>query len=185
MVAARSAFRGRRLTRWSPRRVVAVAAALAAGSLAAVARQAYSHPLHTTLTQVTVRADGALELVLRAFVDDFAAAVSERRAVPAAATSTPHDSATARYLEARLVLADAAGQRLPLRIAGIRRASDVIWVTLRSTGTSPGSPVRLTNRVLFERFDDQVNIVQASVAGRRQTLLFTKREGAATKSLAP
>ena len=184
MVAARSA-RGRRLTRWSARRVLAVAAALAAASLAAVARHAYSHPLHTTLTEVTVRADGALELVLRAFVDDFAAAVSERRPVSAAATPTPPDSATARYLEARLVLADAAGRPLPLQVVGIRRASDVMWVTLRSTGTSLGSPVRLTNRVLFERFDDQVNIVQASVAGRRQTLLFTKREGAATKSLAP
>ena len=43
--------------------------------------------------------------------------------------------------------------------------------------------MRLTNRVLFERYDDQVNVVQTSVAGQRRTLLFTKRDGAAAKSI--
>ena len=185
MVARRPPVRRLARNRWSTWRVLSVGALLATVPLAAIARQSYSHPLHTTLTEVTVGADGGLELVLRAFVDDFGAAVSGRPAVPAAATPTPADSATARYLEPRLVLSDASGRRLPLRVAGIRRASELVWVTLRSSGSGPGSGVRLTNRVLFERFDDQVNIVQASLAGRRQTLLFTRHEGAATKQLAP
>lgn len=154
-------------------------------ALVAVVRQAYSHPLHTTLTEITVSADGGLELVVRAFVDDFAAAVSKRPVALPAATATPPDSAIARYVDSTLILVDAAGRRLPLWLAGVRRANELVWVSLRSPGTRAATGVRLTNRILFERFDDQVNIVQANLVGRRQTLLFTRREGAASKPLAP
>ena len=40
---------------------------------------AYSHPLHTTLTEITMAPDGSVQIVLRAFVDDFSAAVTGRR----------------------------------------------------------------------------------------------------------
>jgi hypothetical protein len=157
--------------------------------LVATARRAYSHPLHTTLTEVTFAADGGVELVLRAFVDDFAAAVSGRRAVSAATTVMPADSATARYLGGTLVVSDGAGRRLPWRLGGVRRAGDLVWVTLKVPGggrvrDGVGGP-RLTNRVLFETYDDQVNIVQAMVAGRRHTVLFTRRDGVVAKAVAP
>ena len=151
---------------------------------AAIPGRVYSHPLHTTLTEVTFATDG-VELVLRAFVDDFAAAVSGRPAVSAATTTMPADSATARYLGGTLVVADGAGQRLPWRLSGVRRAGELVWVTLRVPGGGRAGGLRLTNRVLFERYDDQVNIVQAMVAGRRHTVLFTKRDGPVAKAVAP
>jgi len=156
---------------------------MAASGVALVARRADSHPLHTTLTQVTANPDGGLEIELRAFVDDFAAAVSGRPAVAASATTTPADSATARYLAGVLVLTDDAGRRVLLRVAGVRRAGDLVWVTLRAPAAPAGARQRLTNRVLFERYDDQVNIVQSNVRGRRQTLLFTKRDGGVAKPI--
>ena len=167
-------------------RIVAVCALTIALGIGPFARQALSHPLHTTLTEVTVAADGTVTLVIRAFVDDFAAAIAGRPVAAPAATATPTDSASARYLAANLVIVDEAGRRIPLAVSGTRRASDVIWVTLRSSSSSRRvGAMRLTNRVLFERFDDQVNIVQSTIGGRRQTLLFTKKEGVAPKALTP
>jgi hypothetical protein len=157
---------------------------VAAATLVA-AREAYSHPLHTTLTEVTVGDDGRMQVVLRAFVDDFAAAISRTPAVAPAATRTPPDSAAARYLDATLIVVDGSGSRLPLHVAGIRRTNDLVWVTLRASDSRATRGVRLTNRVLFERFDDQVNIVQANIGGRRHTVLFTRREGATAKTIAP
>ena len=158
---------------------------IAAAATLAAAREAYSHPLHTTLTEVTVGDDGRIQVVLRAFVDDFAAAITRTPAVAPAATRTPADSAAARYLDARLIVVDDFGRRLPLQIAGLRRTNDLVWVTLRAPAGRAARAMRLTNRVLFERFDDQVNIVQANVGGRRHTVLFTKREGATAKAIAP
>ena len=169
----------------SRRSSVLLALATTATILAITPDRVHSHPLHTTLTEVTLATDGGVELVLRAFVDDFAAAVSARPAVSAAATTMPADSATARYLGGTLVVADDAGRRLAWRLSGVRRAGGLVWVTLRVPGSGRVGGVRLTNRVLFERYDDQVNIVQAMVAGRRHTVLFTRSDGAVAKTVVP
>jgi hypothetical protein len=153
-------------------------------ALAVLAPRAYSHPLHTTLTEVTVAADGGVQIVLRAFVDDFSAAIAGNKGTAAPApVLTPADTAAARYLARTVALTDAAGRAAPLVIANIRRTGDLVWVTLRAPALRSVSGARLTNRVLFDRYDDQVNIVQTSIGGRRQTLLFTKREGATAKRI--
>lgn len=140
-------------------------------------RRAWTHPLHTTLAELSFAPGGGVRIVLRAFVDDFSAAVAGVPAGHAGSDATPTDSAAARYLDATIGLTDGAGRRVPLRVELVRRAGDLLWVTLRAPSVRSSEGVRLTNRVLFERWADQVNIVQTSVAGRRQTLLFTRRDG--------
>ena len=146
-------------------------------------RSAYSHPLHTTLTELTVASDGTVQIVVRAFIDDFSAAVTRRASTPGTPVPIPVDSAMARYLGETFVLTDAGGRRVPVAVASVRRTGDLVWVTLHAPALRPVSGARLTNRVLFDRWDDQVNIVQATVGGRRQTLLFTRRDGNAAKRI--
>lgn len=142
-----------------------------------------AHPLHTTLSELTVAPDGTVQIVLRAFVDDFAAAVTRVPSRPGA-IPTPPDSAIARYLGQTVVLTDAASRRVALAVTGTRRTGDLLWVTLRAPVRASGG-VSLTNRVLFERWDDQVNIVQATLGASRQTLLFTRRDGVTAKAIRP
>ena len=165
---------------WS-RRMIAALASL--GAFLLLAPRAYSHPLHTTLTEVTVAPDGGVQIVLRAFVDDFAAAIAGHTGPAAVPVATPTDSATARYLAGRIDLVDATGRPVRLVVAGIRRTGDLVWVTLRAPALHSVTGARLMNRVLFDRYEDQVNIVQTSLGGRRRTLLFTKREGLAAKAM--
>lgn len=173
----------RRVVRRRRRPATALVAMLVSVAIGATASRAYSHPLHTTLSELTVAPDGTVQIVLRAFVDDFSAAVVGRAGPMPTPVSTPPDSATARYLGASVALTDVAGRRVALTLSNVRRSGDLVWVTLRSPASRASTGASLTNRVLFERYDDQVNIVQTSVAGKRRTLLFTKRDGAAPKAL--
>ena len=157
------------------------AAGIALVALAASVRQAYSHPLHTTLTEISVNG-GSLQIVLRAFVDDFSAVANGHGRAVLSTTPALSDSTASRYAGAKLVLSDASGRRIALTTTNVRRAGDLVWITL-SAPVTRGAAVRLTNSVLFERYDDQVNIVQAEIDGRRQTLLFTKRDGGTGKAL--
>ena len=149
--------------------------------LGATVREAYSHPLHTTLTEVSVNA-GELQIVVRAFVDDFSAVANGHGRATLATIPALSDSAAARYAGAKVVLTDASGGRIALRPTNLRRSGDLVWITL-SAPVARGAAVRLTNSLLFERYDDQVNIVQAAINGRRHTLLFTKRDGGNAKAL--
>ena len=167
----------------SIRRRLVVSAVVIVCGITASTRAAFSHPLHTTLTEVTTLADGSVQIVLRAFIDDYTAAVTGRATRQGLPIPTPADSATARYLGETVVLTDALGRRVPLQLADVRRTDDLVWITLRAPTLRSVAGAHLTNRVLFERWDDQVNIVQTAIGARRQTLLFTKRDGSIAKAI--
>ena len=164
------------------RRWFAVLAVLLVG-MGVRATDADAHPLHTTLTELTTLPDGTPQIVVRVFLDDFSAAVTRRVPTPGAPIPVPPDSAVARYLGETVLLTDGAGRRAPLVLAGMRRTDDLLWVTLRAPTVQSTTGAHLTMRVLFDRWDDQVNIVQCAFGARRQTLLFTKREGNTAKAI--
>jgi len=129
-----------------------------------------AHPLHTTLTELTWRpSGGAVEISVRAFADDFRAAAASSRGTL--------DSGAVAYLRERLTLVDAAGQPLPLVWCGVKQTADLLWLCLRAAAPRglAGAGVRVA--LLFDRYDDQINIVQASYAGRKESLLFARGDG--------
>ncbi len=135
-----------------------------------------AHPLHTTLTTVTWQGDRReLEVAVRTFTQDLADAVTRALRSPAAIASVS-DSAACRYARAALSVRDAAGA--PLRVARCvtERTADVTWIRLVIPAERPVG-LRLRNAFLFERFADQVNIVQADLAGATRTILFTTGDG--------
>ena len=131
-----------------------------------------AHPLHTTLTQLAYRdADRSVEVTVRVFADDF-------RAVLARDVT---DSAAAAYLRSTLTLTDRAGRPLAVVWCGMKRTGDLLWLCLRAPAPRGLSGLRVRVAVLFDRYDDQINIVQAIFEGRRVVLLFTR--GDASKPL--
>jgi hypothetical protein len=134
---------------------------------------AAAHPIHTTLTTVTVDARG-LVLSVRGFADDLSASIATfAKKAPPADWAVPEADA-AQYLAGHVRVSDASGRSLPLRGCGVRRERDVVWLCLRVDGVTDVRVLQVENRILTERHADQVNIVQVDAAGSRKTLLFTK-----------
>lgn len=155
--------------------------ALARGavSLAMVlaARIANAHPIHTTLTALS-HEKGELTLSVRTFADDFSASVAMFAGRTPPSDWTVADADVARYLASRIKIWDASKHALALTPCGIRREREMYWLCVRLTGISDLRGIRMENRLLTERHEDQVNIVQIGVEGSRRTLLFTKKTDA-------
>ena len=152
--------------------VVIVSQAMLLAALAGTA----VHPLHTTLTTVTWQGDRReLEVAVRTFTQDLVDAVTRVARSPAASGSVT-DSAACRYATAALSVRDAAGAPLPVAHCVIERTADVTWIRLAIPAQRPVG-LRFCNAFLFERFADQVNIVQADLSGATRTILFTTGDG--------
>jgi hypothetical protein len=95
------------------------------------------------------------------------------RPAPAAAS----DSAAVGYLRGAFALADRDGRPISLGWQGTRRAADLAWITLRGATPRGLSGLQLQNRILFDSYADQIDIVQAPYDGSRTSLLFTNGEG--------
>jgi hypothetical protein len=129
------------------------------------------HPMHTAVAELIQQdAAGLTTVQIKVFADDFQAAV----ALPAEAAAA--DSAMARYLRGTFALADRSGRPVRLSWAGAKRTGDVILLRLRGAVAGGLTGARVTSLVLCERFEDEVNVVRASYAGRTETLLFTRGE---------
>jgi len=152
--------------------------------LAVAARSAWSHPLHTTLTEIALdSADGSMRLTIRAFADDFSAVVARHAGKVRSADYSVSDTDIASYVAATLAVEEPGGRRAPLTWGGLRRTGDLMWVTVRVPSVRSLRGVRVASTLLFEIFDDQVNIVQATYDGHRHSMLFTAGDGRKVKPL--
>jgi len=165
----------RRRKRWGAR----IALSFCVAALAAAPREANAHPLHTTLVQLTFD-ERAHVLVgsIRVFAGDFAAAVAKHAGATTPDDDRVTDAAAFAYVSSTFRFTDAAGNPVALQWCGSRRVNDLLWLCVRGASTTSPSALRLTDQMLCELFDDQINIVQAVSGSKHTSALFTKGDGA-------
>ena len=128
-------------------------------AVAVLLAPASRHPMHTSSAELVQEAD-SVRVAIRLFADDVATVGAVRT-----------------YLADRFGIVDRSGKAVPLEWAGAEVAGDVLTIRLR--GRVPGglSGTRVSNRVLTDRFTDQVNVVRATYDRRAATLIFTRGDG--------
>ncbi len=126
-----------------------------------------AHPLHTSFAQVNfdTRAK-TVDVSLRVFVDDYTSAAE------AWAKANRSTLPVAGYAAASFTLRGASGP-VAFQSCGDKRVGDLMWVCLRGQFAGKPGGATVISRILFEKFDDQVNIVQTSYDGHKSNLLFT------------
>lgn len=157
------------------RRIIALCATTAT-LLGAGVSVAGAHPLHTTMSELTVDAPHhVVRVVVRAFADDYLKAVAAARKprVPPAVDGAE----SLAYLQGTLVLDD-NGNALTLRSCGVKTSADLVWLCVEASLPAAGNQLHLRNALLVNLFDDQVNIVRATSNGATRSLLFVRGDGA-------
>lgn len=130
------------------------------------ARPAGAHPLHTTLTALGYDpAKREVTLTVRVFADDFGRAAARSRS-------------PLRYLNDAVDVRGPDGRRIRLRCGGVRRTGDLLWIELRGSAPSGVRGGSIRSALMFDLFEDQVNIVQTNLGGSRRSLLFVPGDGA-------
>ena len=137
-----------------------------------------AHPLHTTLTEVTV--DSAMHRVrvmVRVFADDFGTAVTRQAHLAAAPVGRAWSDAADRYVSTAVSITDRTNRPVALRSCGTRRSADLLWICLEGTTLESPLELRGRNSMLCDLFSDQVNIVQFVAGAQKHSVLFTRGDG--------
>ncbi len=82
------------------------------------------------------------------------------------------------YLARTVVVRDAAGRTIELTPTQVTTEGDRLRISLRGFAVAGLRNGRVAATLLQERFDDQVNVVEARIDGRRRTLVFLAGEAA-------
>ena len=150
-------------------------------AFAATSSVAHAHPIHTTLTKVSID-DRVVTFNVRTFADDFSATVARFAGRTPPADSSAPGPDVLRYAQKYFTIVDAAGKPVALESCGVKRANELYWLCFKATFPGGSKGARVRNQMLTELHADQVNIVQLEPPAARRTLLFTKGSAAAAIS---
>jgi hypothetical protein len=139
------------------------------------AQSAHAHPLHMSYTEIRRDAGrNRLQLSLRVYANDFAAAASHYTHTRVGPDSSISEAAGLRYILDHLQVRSQS-QLLSLSSCGVTRAGDMLHFCL-AADASPGKII-LTTSVMTELFHDQVNVVQSVDGPKRSSRMFVKGDG--------
>ncbi len=155
--------------------------AIALSPLAGQTGRAAAHPIHSTFAEVIHdKSRRSVNVSLRVFVDDYteASLAHAQRLANARGAPVTRGASLVEYALATFSMSDAGGRRLSLQSCGGKRVGELMWLCFRAPAPRGLSGFQVMSRLLFEMYDDQINIVQASYGGKKTSLLFTRGDGA-------
>lgn len=147
---------------------------LSAAALLATSRLLDAHPLHTSLAEIVYDAPHRqLQISIRVFADDLT------KASDAYARSKPgtKEQRFDAYARASFVITDRSGRTIALQSCGDKLVSDLMWLCFKAPAPNGFSGFKVTHRILFDLYQDQINLVQANNGGKKQSLLFVHGDG--------
>ncbi|MGB3617392.1 MAG: DUF6702 family protein [Catalinimonas sp.] len=131
-----------------------------------------AHEFHASLAEVHYNAEArTYEVSLRVFTDDL---LTDLRAHAGGEVPEPLTAASellCEYLRPRFQLFDAESVPVPLTFLGAENDVDVTWLYFQFEAAAE-QVTQLRNAVLADRFDDQSNLVNVTVAGKRRSYLL-------------
>lgn len=142
------------------------------------------HPFYISVCQVDHNPEtGALELSFRVFMDDLELALetmgTDRLRLGTEREAEKADLYISRYL-ARHVEIAINGHRVSAAFLGKEVESDAIWCFMEVERVPVLETMTMTNTLLLETFEDQVNLVHVNANGQKKSLVFDRQQVAHT-----
>lgn len=136
-----------------------------------------THPVHASTTQVELSGDERrLTVTVRLFTDDLEEALRAmgRPVVIATDPAATVDSALAAFLRERLDFSLDGRPSTPGRVTGHRREAEATVVMVEVPLTTLPNHIAIVQRVFFERFDDQVNLIHVRFGSKKRSALLRR-----------
>lgn len=138
------------------------------------------HPFYISVCQVDHNPDtGALEMSFRIFTDDLELALetmgTDRLRLGSEREAEKADLYISRYL-ARHVEIEIDGRRVSAAFLGKEVDSDAIWCYVEAENVPALETMTITNTLLLETYEDQVNLVHVNANGQKKSLVFNGQQ---------
>lgn len=134
----------------------------------------YAHKFHASFARVNYNnQEQSLEITLRLFADDLENILSSRAGRQIRIDKTA-DAArlTLAYLQDSFELRGRDGRAKKLQWIGMEPEVDTVWIYLEAKAREDIAELSVRNRILFDLFDDQVNVLHVRYNDKAADLIF-------------
>lgn len=137
------------------------------------AKPALPHPFHVSVVEINHNtADKALEISCKIFTDDFEKVLAQNYKAKVDLTNPPNkaamDSLVKKYIASHLSL-KANGKPVSFSYVGFENEDAAVFGYVEVDNIATLSKLEITNNLMYDLFDDQVNIMHVIVNGNRKS----------------
>jgi len=138
------------------------------------------HPFYVSLTEIRLDTrTGSLQVSCRMFTDDLESAIKqlylEKTDLQRSVGSITVNGLLSRYVSSHLEIR-IAGEKQTLEFIGYETEEESTWCHLERTGARMDGPVQVTNTILFDFIDGQINMIHCYKDEERQSTKLNKPE---------
>lgn len=131
------------------------------------------HPLFVSVTEINHNAaDKNLEISCKIFTDDFEKTLTglyhTKVDLTAPANKAEADRLVKEYIKSHLLL-KLDGKPVVLEYVGFEKENDAVWSYFQVSNTAAPKKIEVTNAILYESYDKQMNLMHVSVGGHRKS----------------
>jgi uncharacterized protein DUF6702 len=139
-----------------------------------------AHPLYVTVTEINHNAkDKTLELSCKIFTNDFEAALEKTFHAKADLSEAKDKKATDKlvsdYIQKHFQI-KADGKPVLLEFVGSEKETDATWSYFQVSNMATVKKLEITNNLLYETFEGEINIMHVTVSGNRKSEKLTSPE---------
>jgi len=146
------------------------------------------HPFHVSVVEIEHNAgDKTLEISCKIFTDDFESILAKNYNTRVDLTNPPNnnkpamDSLVKKYINSHLVLRN-NGKPVSFEYIGYEVEKEAAYGYIQVDNISSVSKLDINNSILYDKFDDQVNIMHVKVNGDRKSYKLSYPEKEASFS---
>ena len=131
------------------------------------------HPFHVSVVEIEHNAtDKTLEISCKIFTDDFETTLAKNYSAKVDLTNPPNkaamDSLVKKYIFSHLAL-KVNGRAAGFTYVGFEVEKEAAYGYVEVDNVSSLSKLDITNTILYDKFDDEVNIMHVKVNGDRKS----------------
>jgi hypothetical protein len=142
------------------------------------------HPIHISRTEINHdEKSQSLQLTIHIYIDDLEDdIVKSGRKKPKLLSNNElanADQILVEYLKEKLVISNSLGKILAFSWVGKEKSDDALALLcyLEIEGVRSVEGLKIKNDVLFNLYDDQINIIETSVSNRQKSTFYIKKIG--------
>lgn len=131
------------------------------------------HPLYVSVTEINHNAtDKNLEISCKIFTDDFEKALAgqynKKIDLFNPKDKGEADKLVSDYVRKRLLI-KLDGKDIALEFVGFERENDAVWSYFQTPAATAPKKVEISNSILYETYEKQLNLMHVSVGGNRKS----------------
>lgn len=139
-----------------------------------------THPLYVTVTEINHNAkDKTLEVSCKIFTNDFETALEKtlhsKTDLSEQKDKKVADKSVSDYIQKHLQL-KVDGKQVALEFVGSEKETDATWSYFQVNNIAAVKKLELTNSLLYETYEGEINLMHVTVSGIRKSEKLTNPE---------